>query len=531
MPIAYRSSSHTGNSQNVPALQVAVPTGATDRDVVVCILSRWETFTHPPVTVPEDFFPFGNEVVSGDGNGRLQFFYKRLSATDTGTYDFSWGSAMLSHIHAVCFTNVVKSGDPVGSYFQSASAVTSYPIAAMSQTTPFVPGLVWTCFVTTAGNAGVPTAGFTEVADSGHGCTVYQVPAAPGGYTVANAGATPQSPSAAAYFALASAMVYPDGHVPVASGFEGDLGFAGLGRRYEGVSADACSADADLTVSGRHVLYDSISPAAADIPPAELSVVAWVDLLLLDGTAADAAGSVSDITLTFTRGLFATLAVAGDATGDLTTGPIGSVSLDGLAETAGELAGDLTRTWTWPGTVAAAGWLAGELDVTASAAPVEFSGLMDAASELGGDLGVAVALDASLPAAADASAELARDLALDGLVDAASDAAGELAVQAPAGLDGSVDAAAWADGALTVVVFLDGSATAAEWAGAELALGLDLAGSVEAAEWAGAELVLAVPRDTYVSLGPRRWGAELAADSGGAALGTGRWDAELEAPV
>jgi hypothetical protein len=454
--VSYRSSANTGHDQQASSLAVPVPSGAAITDLVVCILSRWETFSDPTLTVPTGFSPFGTEVASGDGNGKLLFFYKLLTQVDTGTYTFSWTSIMWAHVHALCFRGVKARGDPVGPYFTSVAGVFG-TMPAVSLTVPFAPGLVWTCYNDTATIHSPPT-GFNDVIDFDSGSSAYRIEVSSGTYTASGAAVSSTSPACIAYFALEPhpPTALTGAPLPAAIAFEGDLGYAGLGIKFTGASTDSASAAADLTVSGTHVILIGTPASAAVDATAALSV-----------TAAGA-----------------------------------TTALDGALDEAVDATAALSRTQRFDGPVPVASSATAELDVSAAAVPVELNGIVPLVVDAAGVLGLEVPLDGSIAVVADATAELVRDTALDGLVPMCVDASGELDVTAALALDGLVDAAGSAEAALTVERALDGAVPLVVDSVASLAVPTfrPLAGQLALTSWADAELHM-VGRAIAVSLG------------------------------
>ncbi|HEX6461749.1 MAG TPA: hypothetical protein VFZ58_00555 [Candidatus Saccharimonadales bacterium] len=182
MAVGFRSSSNTGNDTNTSTLSPAVPTGAATGDIVVAILTRWAG-GNPAVTPPAGFSEFGTQIVNGDA--KMNTFWKRLTSADAGTYTFSWGSAMWSHMHCFCMTGVIASGDPIGSN-RSTWTGTAGTYGNTQVTTAFTPGLIWSAYNDTGGTHMPPT-DFTEVIDFDSGAGAYYLPGADGTHTASGA--------------------------------------------------------------------------------------------------------------------------------------------------------------------------------------------------------------------------------------------------------------------------------------------------------------------------------------------------------
>jgi len=197
MAVGYRSSSNTGNDSNASSQAPAVPSGAVVDDVMVAIVTRWAG-SNPAITPPSGFSQIGSQVVNGDA--KMDIFWKRLAATDVGTYAFSWGSAMWSHVHCFCMTGVKTSGDPIGSNIATWTG-TAGTFGSIQLTTSFAPGLVWSGYNDSAGTHTPPT-NFTEVIDFDSGAGSYYLPGSTGANTAASASVTSSSNAIAALIAL-----------------------------------------------------------------------------------------------------------------------------------------------------------------------------------------------------------------------------------------------------------------------------------------------------------------------------------------
>ena len=200
MAVAYRSSSHTGDDQNVSALSPAVPAGAAAGDVVVAVLSRWGG--SGAVTPPAGFTDWGTAYLSGDSAANLRIYWKRLTGSDAGTYAFSWVGSTWSHMHVLCFSGVVASGTPIEDV--DAWSGTAGTFGSISNTTATIPGLIWSTYNDSNGTHTPPT-GFTEVIDQDCGSAAYRIGTATGTQTASGGSVTSSSPSAAILIALSPA--------------------------------------------------------------------------------------------------------------------------------------------------------------------------------------------------------------------------------------------------------------------------------------------------------------------------------------
>jgi hypothetical protein len=197
MAVGYRSSSNTGNDSNASQQSPAVPSGAAAGDVVVAVVTRWGG-VNPAITPPSGFNPVGTQAVNGDA--KLDIFWKRLTGADVGTYLFSWGSAMWSHVHCFCMTGVKVSGDPIGLNTATWTG-TAGTYGTTQLTTAFVPGLVWSVYNDTGGTHTPPT-NFTEVIDFDSGAGAYYLPGSSGANSAASGSVTSSSNAIAALIGL-----------------------------------------------------------------------------------------------------------------------------------------------------------------------------------------------------------------------------------------------------------------------------------------------------------------------------------------
>jgi len=198
MAVGFRSSSNTGNDVSVTQISAAVPAGAAAGDVIVIVLTRWENGTNPAITAPSEFTHSGSQIIGGEA--KLDIYWKRLTGADTGTYLFSWGAAMWSHIHCFCMTGLKSRGDPIGSNISTWTG-TAGTYGTTQLTTSFAPGLIWSGYNDTTGTHTPPT-GFTGVIDFDCGAAAYYLPGTSGTFSAANASVTSSSNAIAVLIGL-----------------------------------------------------------------------------------------------------------------------------------------------------------------------------------------------------------------------------------------------------------------------------------------------------------------------------------------
>ena len=163
---AHRSSSSSGDDAWAAAVNVPVPAGATAGDVVLAAVSTWGT-SAPTVTAPAGFTlkaSYTGASANG-GTDTTRIYWKRLTAADTGTYQFTWSGSQWSSGHAIAVSGAAASGDPIAviSRANSASAST-FPTTSVTTTAASL--LTW--FGRNdepAPGTHTPPSGFTEVQD------------------------------------------------------------------------------------------------------------------------------------------------------------------------------------------------------------------------------------------------------------------------------------------------------------------------------------------------------------------------------
>jgi hypothetical protein len=199
MAVAFRSSSNTGDDDNVSTISPAVPSGAAAGDVVVAFLSRWGAGLNPAVTTPTGFVHAG-QYISGDDNAKIDVYWKRLAGPDTDSYTFSWGTPMWSSVEIGCFTGADSTGDPIAAVdsWRGSAGTFGDTTVAVDQ----APGLAWNSYNDTGGQH-APPAGFTEVADANCGSLAYMIPGTAGTFTATGGTVTTSSPAAAVLVAVA----------------------------------------------------------------------------------------------------------------------------------------------------------------------------------------------------------------------------------------------------------------------------------------------------------------------------------------
>jgi hypothetical protein len=184
----YRSSSSTGDDVRGRSVNVPVPPGAAEGDVVVAAVSTWGS-SAPTVTAPSGFTLKATYTGTSANGGAdtTRIYWKRLTAADRGSYRFSWTGPQLASGHALAVSGAVASGDPIEVINRANSAsATTFPSTSVTTTT--VPLLAWfgRNDEPAPGTHTAPT-GFTEVQDKDRTTMAYLRPGAAGTYSAAGA--------------------------------------------------------------------------------------------------------------------------------------------------------------------------------------------------------------------------------------------------------------------------------------------------------------------------------------------------------
>jgi peptidoglycan/xylan/chitin deacetylase (PgdA/CDA1 family) len=179
---AHRSSSSSGDDAWAAAVNVPVPAGATAGDIVVASVSTWGT-SAPTVTAPAGFTlksTYTGTTANG-GADTTKIYWKRLTASDSGSYRFTWSGSRWSSGQAIAVSGASGSGDPLEVNRANSASSTTFP--ATSVTTTGASLLAW------FGRNDEPApgthtspSGFTEVQDKDCSTLAYQRTGSSGTY-------------------------------------------------------------------------------------------------------------------------------------------------------------------------------------------------------------------------------------------------------------------------------------------------------------------------------------------------------------
>src|SRR5690349_10024956 len=159
--MTYRSSSSLAGTSTTSAA-IPVPTGAAIGDIAVVGLYMESAAS---VTPPSGFTLKVSLQTSVASRGRLDVFWKRLTAADTGTYSFSWTGATWRAGVCGMWSGRVATGDPFDATGtnESTTGVTTLNVSA-SPTGSLGDALgIWTNFSTST--SFTPPTNYTERID------------------------------------------------------------------------------------------------------------------------------------------------------------------------------------------------------------------------------------------------------------------------------------------------------------------------------------------------------------------------------
>lgn len=159
--MAFRSSSNLAGASAANAV-VTVPAGATILDIALVGLYMESAAV---VTPPAGFTNKVSLQTSVASRGRLDVFWKRLAAADTGTYSFTWTGATFRAAVGGLWSGRRTTGDPFDTVGTAENTVigttlnvSTSPGSAFGDAVGF-----WTDF--SGGNAWTPPASYTERQD------------------------------------------------------------------------------------------------------------------------------------------------------------------------------------------------------------------------------------------------------------------------------------------------------------------------------------------------------------------------------
>lgn len=149
--------------------QVAVPSGTTVDDIIVVV--AFVDSTGAVTAMPPGFAIAPNSPIS-PGNHSLYVMWKRATAPDVGTYDFTLNASVYRNVSAYRYSGCIPLGDPwdaTASATDAANGTASPPVSLVTTVSDAL--VVWNA-TNWAGGSWTPPTGFAERRDSGDGvCT------------------------------------------------------------------------------------------------------------------------------------------------------------------------------------------------------------------------------------------------------------------------------------------------------------------------------------------------------------------------
>jgi hypothetical protein len=189
MGVAYKSSTTSpgiGDSESA-SRDVSIPADTDTDDLAVVSMEMWQsTEADPTVTCP-GFSQFLNVSVStGGGFQRLKMFRKRLSSPESGFWTFVWSGAQWNMAHAVLVSGVKKTGDPIGTNFNTATGTGTNQPAVSIPEVDFNPLLLHTIVNENTSLQTVPPTGYTSVQNGNYLKSNYRIPGTNGVFSASD---------------------------------------------------------------------------------------------------------------------------------------------------------------------------------------------------------------------------------------------------------------------------------------------------------------------------------------------------------
>jgi hypothetical protein len=252
--VALRSSSIRGVSDTQgTSIAIPVPSGAAAGDIVVCFVGQFDHFG-AAITAPTGFTQFAQIALS---TVRVTGFWKRLSASDTGSYTFSWSSSSTwANGNALCITGALAVGDPIEDFVTGSATGTAYP--DLTVTTVTAPFLGWGGYNENADTTHDVPDSYTGIAAQDYGMTAYRVPATTGTHTATGATAGVSTN----LVVILAAIAAEDGGTPIGKTAETDTARPLTRSKTAGLAATA-EADTARNV-GRLKTTALAAPAETD---------------------------------------------------------------------------------------------------------------------------------------------------------------------------------------------------------------------------------------------------------------------------
>jgi hypothetical protein len=248
---------------------LAVPSGTAAGKVAVVVM--YLDGAALTVTPPTGFAPApGSPVVLSGSSGlhSLHIWWKRLTAADAGTYDFTWTGSRYREAQVLLYSGVVAAGDafesPAGTAFEAVSSTTTPPVSVT--TTGPDRRLLWAGTNWSGGTWTAPAspAGFVKRVQGGAGLvTLADASWASAGATGDVVGTSTNSDKRTAWMAaLIGTTPTPGDVVTGAAALSASGSLTAAGRRAT-VAQTALTASGSLTATGTRVVHSGPVALAA----------------------------------------------------------------------------------------------------------------------------------------------------------------------------------------------------------------------------------------------------------------------------
>ena len=343
MAVTFLDATTTGNTAFASSRAVPVPTGGgalQADDVVVVRLSRWESI-NPAVTVPGGG-TWVHRTQQANGSGKIDTYLKRLTASDSGTYTFSWTGSMWTTGQGCAYRGVDPAADlSTIPLHQVTNSGTAWPAATLNSVSDGV--LDWHGYSESGGTHTVPTTpAFTEVEDNDSDVHGYFIATA-ASYTTSGGASSVSSPN------IVSML-----HLPAASG--------------GGPTTHDLAASGSGTAAGSAALLLRMATSAAGSgTPGGSGVLSLLIPISGSGTGTSTGSAVLSLRYPLTATGAATATGSAALSSRLTLSANGAATAGGTADLTLSGAGPTTHQLTAAGSGTASGTAVLRLALAASA--------------------------------------------------------------------------------------------------------------------------------------------------------------------
>lgn len=232
MAVTFRSSSiRSVSDDNSGTVAIPVPSGASAGDIVVAYVGTWNSLS---VVSPPSGFTLIAAIDSGGGAPtRVLAYWKRLTGSDAGTYDFT-NALEWANGGAICLVGGLASGDPVADFATGTAFSATYPNLAVDADADS--GLAWVSYNESGDGTHDPPDGYTGIQAQDYGMAAWDIAESTGTHTATGATAGASMQLAAILVAIA----------PEAAGAGSTIELSGTLPSIEGAFAVGAASDVEL---------------------------------------------------------------------------------------------------------------------------------------------------------------------------------------------------------------------------------------------------------------------------------------------